>query len=331
MSHVAMGWGGEFDLIRRLVGPDRDLPGGVLVGPGDDCAVWEDGLVASTDLAVEGVHFRFDWISPVEAGQRAAAAALSDLAAVAARPIGVLLSMALPGSHPSEQAERLQAGVRRACDLEAVPILGGDLSRSVGTVTLAVSVLGRSRGPVLRSGVQPGHDLWVTGTLGGSAAAVALWREGKEPGGPLREAFAAPRPRIREALWLSERVSLGGLIDLSDGLAGDAGHLAAASGVAIHLDPATLPLHSALSEARLEGLDPLRLALSGGEDFELCFSAPPGSLDDWRDPFQDSFGLPLTRIGSAVEGEGVYLAGAGETAPLTGLGGFDHFEGEETE
>jgi len=332
-TRVPLGPGGEFDLIRHLMGPEDLLPRGVLLGPGDDCTVLEGGLVVSTDLAVEGVHFRREWVTLEEAGYRAAAAALSDLAAMAAEPLGALLSMALDPSGASEDAEEVQRGASEACRLEGVRILGGDLAASPGPLVLDVVVLGRSDSPVLRAGTEVGDEVWVTGWLGGSGAAVALWNQGQTPPENLREAFVRPRPRIREALWLAARSPLHGLIDLSDGLAGDAGHLAAASGLSLVLREKSIPLHPALAPAldpmSESGESPLFFALEGGEDYELCFTVPPGTLDEWVSPFQDSFGIPLTKVGSAMEGQGVFLEEAsGEVRPLE-CGGFSHFSGEE--
>lgn len=245
-NRVPLGPGGEFDLIRHLLGEEEPLPAGVLLGPGDDCAVLEGGWVVSTDMAVEGVHFRREWISLEEAGFRAAAAALSDVAAMAAEPVGVLLSLALSPASPFVDAQSLQRGVRDACRLEGVQVLGGDLARSPGAAVLNVVALGRSDSPVTRAGTEVGDELWVTGYLGGSAGAVALWSQGRTPPAPLRDAFARPRPRIREGLWLAARAPLHGLIDLSDGLAGDAGHLAAASGVGLVLRGTSVPVNPAL-------------------------------------------------------------------------------------
>jgi thiamine-monophosphate kinase len=327
------------------MGPEDLLPRGVLLGPGDDCTVLEGGLVVSTDLAVEGVHFRREWVTLEEAGYRAAAAALSDLAAMAAEPLGALLSMALDPSGASEDAEEVQRGASEACRLEGVQILGGDLAASPGPLMLDVVALGRSDSPVLRAGTEVGDEVWVTGWLGGSGAAVALWNQGQTPPENLREAFVRPRPRIREALWLAARVPLHGLIDLSDGLAGDAGHLAAASGLSLVLREESIPLHPALAPTLAPAFDPalapaldqmsesgespLHFALEGGEDYELCFTVPPGTLDEWVSPFQDSFGIPLTKVGWATEGQGVFLEEAiGEVRPLE-CGGFSHFSGEE--
>jgi thiamine-monophosphate kinase len=347
-----MGQGGEFDLIRRLLGPESDpgaeeaLGAGVLVGPGDDCAVLEGGIVVSTDLAVEGVHFRRDWVTLEEAGYRATAAALSDLAAMAAEPLGALLTMALgpsvgsttpvrgasasSASLPREEAEAVQGGARAACRREGVQLLGGDLSRSPGPLMLGIVALGRAERPLLRRGSEVGDEVWVTGTLGGSSAAVALWKGGKAPSPELRDSFAKPEPRIREALWLRDRIPIHGLIDLSDGLAGDAGHLAAASGVSVVLKERAIPVHPAVSR-ELGPKATRHFSLEGGEDFELCFTASPGSVEERVDQFQETFELPLTRVGWVKEGRGLFLESrSGEIEPLEQRG-FSHFPNEEIE
>lgn len=329
LNRVALGPGGEFDLIRQLVGPEEPLGQGVLVGSGDDCTVLEGGWVVSTDLSVEGVHFRREWVTLEEAGYRAAAAALSDLAAMAAEPIGALLSMALDPLRASSDALELQRGVAEACRVEGIRILGGDMARSPGPLVLDIVALGRADSPVLRAGSEVGDELWVTGWLGGSGAAVALWNQGSHPPDDLREAFARPRPRIREARWLAGRVPLHGLIDLSDGLAGDSGHLAAASGLSLVLREASIPLHPALQGIPGLGDDPLHFPLEGGEDYELCFTVAPGSLDEWVGSFQDAFGIPLTKVGRATGGTGVFLEAAeGRIRPLE-RHGYSHFSGEE--
>ena len=329
-TRVAMGPGGEFDLIRRLIGAEVSLPRDVVVGSGDDCTVLEGGWVISTDLSVEGVHFRREWISLEEAGFRATAGALSDLAAMAAGPVGTLISLALDPSRVQDDAEAVQAGAEAACEEAGAPILGGDLARSPGPLFLSLTVIGRTTSVVSRAGTRAGDDLWVTGHLGASAGAVALWQVGQPPSPPLREAFVAPRPRIREALWLADRASLHGLIDLSDGLGGDAGHLAAAAGLSLILQEDRIPVHPALYDAFPASATRLNLALSGGEDYELCFTTPPGALDDWVAPFQDTFGIPLTKVGWAAPGTGVFLEGGDEGRRPVSRGGFDHFAGEET-
>jgi len=325
-----LGPGAEFDLIRRLAGSTGPLPKGVQLGSGDDCAILEGGVVISSDLSVEGIHFRRDWITLEEAGYRAAASALSDLAAMGAEPLGILLSMALLPEEAEEAALAFQVGAGEACAREGIGILGGDLSQSPGPAVLDVVVLGRSQAPLLRSGSLPGDELWVTGWLGGSGAAVHQWTKGLDPTPSLRAAFAKPHPRIREMQWVLKRGEIHAAIDLSDGLAGDAGHLAAAAGVAIVLDAESLPLHPALAG---EGFDfPARLhfALRGGEDYEVCFSAPPGVVDRLGPDFREEFGIPLFLIGRIEVGSGVVLHQAdGVRTALDG--GFSHFHGMEGE
>lgn len=326
---VRLGRGAEFDLIRRFFArsPDDDAPpgpAGVLLGPGDDCAI-VDGLALGVDMVVEGVHFRREWLSSREIGWRAAAAALSDLAAMAAEPVGVLASLALRAEEAGDAGVQVAVGIREAAEHVGAVVLGGDLARTHGPLVVDVVVVGRAGAPVRREGARPGNELWVTGALGGAGAAVRAWARDVEPAAAAREAFARPVPRTREALWLAERGLPRAMIDLSDGLAGDAGHLAAAGDLAVVLEAAAVPIHPA---ARGEP-DALELALGGGEDYELCFAAAAGAVQPHATEFEDRFGLALTRVGMVRAGSGLYLrdAGGGET-PLR-VKGYGHFEREE--
>lgn len=321
--------GPEFDLIRRfLPQPVRagDRPD-VLVGPGDDCAVvCGSGIALSTDMSVEDVHFRRDWLSAREIGFRAAAAALSDLAAVAARPVGVLCSLATGPEDATRMAAEVMHGVRDAADRAGAVLLGGDLARSPGPVVVDVTVVGECPRPVLRSGAHAGHEVWVTGELGGSAAYVAARRAGEEGDPEARERFAHPRPRVREALWLAERNLPTAMIDLSDGLAGDAAHLSAASSVAVLLIPELIPVHPAARRRAESDEEALRMALSGGEDYELCFTAPVGAVTPHLREFETTFGVPLTSVGRLGGGDGVWWVDAeGHRRPLE-MRGYRHFE-----
>ncbi|HEX2188489.1 MAG TPA: AIR synthase related protein [Longimicrobiaceae bacterium] len=191
--------GAEFALIRRFVPRGQPARADVLVGPGDDCAVVAGGIALSTDMSVEGVHFRRDWLSPREIGWRAAAAALSDLAAVAARPIGVLVSLALPAGDAGDPAVELMAGVREAAEAVGGAVLGGDVARTTGPLVVDVTVVGEARNPVLRSGARRGDEVWVTGALGGAAAAVRAWLAGGEPDGEASASRAPGRACARRA------------------------------------------------------------------------------------------------------------------------------------
>lgn len=324
---VRLAPGGEFDLIRRfLAGPAPAERPDVRVGPGDDCAVVAgDGIALSTDMSVEGVHFRREWLAPEEIGWRAAAAALSDLAAVAARPIGILVSLAAPPDGGGDYAERVMAGCREAVESVGGALLGGDLTRSPGPLVIDVTVVGEAPRPVLRSGARAGQELWVTGELGGSAAAVEALLAGREPDPAARERFARPRPRVREAQWLHARNIPTAMVDLSDGLAGDAAHLSAASGVAMLLVPELIPIHPAARER--SKIRSLRRALGGGEDYELCFAAPVGAVGPFHTAFERAFEVRLTCVGRAGGGDGVWFVDAEGHRRPTGIVGWQHFGG----
>jgi thiamine-monophosphate kinase len=236
---IELGSGAEFDLIRRFIASDPPLPPEVRVGPGDDAAVLQGGWVVSSDMSVEDVHFRRAWLSDAEIGYRAAVAALSDLAAMAATPVALIVSTAAPRLGVDVGA--VQAGVREAAAFVGASVIGGDLSRSPGPLVIDVVVLGCTAWPVLRDGAEPNDEVWVTGTLGASAAATSMWEAGEDPPAALRAAFARPTARVEEARWLVDREWLDAAIDVSDGLAGDVGHLAAASGVRITLGAAPSP------------------------------------------------------------------------------------------
>lgn len=318
---VRLGAGAEFDLIRRFLEARAELPAEVRVGPGDDAAVLDGGWVVSCDLSVEEVHFRRDWISDEEIGGRAAAAALSDLAAMAAGPVGLLVSLAAPRDG-SVDVVAVDRGVRAAAGRFGAAVIGGDLSRSPGPLFIDVVALGRSAWPVLRDGAEPGDDVWVTGQLGASAAAVRIWRGGGTPAPELRAAFAAPTPRIVEARRLVEHEVVDAMIDVSDGLVGDLAHVAAASGVRITIELERVPVAPA-AVAALGDDAALDVALHGGEDYELAFVTDPGVVDPaW---FADRFGMSLTRVGRVSEGEGVWLEAASGASRRAAEGGFDHW------
>lgn len=323
---------GEFLRIREFAeaagtGPVPELA----LSPGDDAVALRcpegEKLILSTDATAEGVHFRRAWTDWETVGRRAVAAALSDLAAVAARPLGALVTLLLPPELDRDVLVALGRGVGESLRAADAGLLGGDLSRSESGVSVDVVAVGAAAEPVSRAGARPGDELWVTGRLGGAATAVVDWQRGLEPDARARRAFQEPRPRWKEARWLAERVELHGLIDLSDGLAGDAGQLAAASGTRLELHADRLPLAAVLEEYRNRDLA-LRLALMGGEDYELLL-ATPSDLGGHRGPFRDAFALELTRVGRVAKGEGVWIRGEdGEVRPLE-RGGFDHFPERE--
>jgi len=312
MTETPLGGGGEFDRIRAIAAAlgsrAREL--------GNDTALVRlgDATVAlSADVSVEGVHFRREWLGLEEIGWRASAAALSDLAASGADPIGVLAALTIPAGEPLSTFVALMQGVGAAADAVGGKVLGGDLSRG-DAIALALTVIGTAAKPVRRSGAAPGDGVWVTGELGGARAALTAFIAGREPDPAARARFARPEPRIAWGRWLAEHGARA-MLDVSDGLAGDAGHLAAASALAIRIDLDLVPCHPAVAaEARLAAEPDAEFAAKGGEDYELLVALPP--------EFSGAPGFPLTRIGEAAAGAGLSLELDGR--PIV-LAGYEHF------
>ena len=307
-SNTTLGPGREFDAVRRLLALWGDAASGV----GDDAAVLSvpagERLVVSTDSTVENVHFRREWLSASATGWRAAASALSDLAAMAATPLGILVSLSLPESWRDE-IEELARGIGDAVRAADTTIVGGDLT-GASELAISVTVLGHAVSPLTRAGARAGDTLYVTGTLGGPRAAIEALLRGEEPSPALRARFERPVPRIVEARWLAAH-GAHAAIDVSDGLAGDVAHIAAASGVSIELQLDTLPAIAGVS-----AID----AFASGEEYELVVAAP--HLD--TDAFERDFGVPLTAIGRVERGTPDVVAWlAGQRVALPG--GFDHF------
>lgn len=308
-AHQPLGDGREFALVRAMLAQW----GGLAADIGDDAAVLPPpppgcARVISTDACVEGVHFRPGWLSADEVGARAAAAALSDLAAMGARPEYLLLALALPPAWEQE-AMALARGVGEVVAHAGARIVGGNIARGA-QLALTCTVLGAAHRPVPRSGARVGDLVVVTGQLGGPGAALQALLEGRPPHPWARERFARPRPRWREGMRLAAAGATA-MIDLSDGLAADAGHLAAASGVALRLDPARLPLGPDIAPQQ---------ALASGEEYELLATLPPAAWAALGAPGADGGApeVPCTVIGVVEAGAGVAVA-QGTLPP-----GFDH-------
>ncbi|MDB4914022.1 MAG: thiamine-monophosphate kinase [Gemmatimonadetes bacterium] len=308
-AHLAMGGGEEFDAIRRML----STWGAKARGIGDDAAVLEvprgEKLVVSTDAAVEDVHFKRPWLSAMEIGARAASAALSDLAAMAATPRGLLLAVGLPADWHGD-LEDIARGVGMSADYSGCPIIGGNLSAS-HVLSLTITVLGSTSQPLHRNGARPGDVIFVTGQLGGPRAALAAFTNGTRPAPAHRMRFASPKARLRESYWLAARGARAA-IDISDGLVADAEHIALASGVSIEIDDRAVPLMDGVGIAD---------ALASGEEYELLVAMPQASVVDVRG-FAGEFGIPLTAIGvvTTVGDRPVTTNGTRATAPR----GHDH-------
>lgn len=305
---------GEFALLEQIL---ARLPSAepVLLGPGDDATVVgvSDGrVVASTDLLVEGRHFRRDWSEAYDVGRKAAAQSLADIAAMGAAPTTLLVGLAAPPDLPVDWVLGLADGLRDECGSVHASVAGGDLVRSE-VLTVAVTALGSLEGrePVTRAGARPGDLLAVAGRLGWASAGFAVLSRGFRSPRVLVEAHRRPAPPYDEG----RRAALLGataMIDVSDGLVQDLGHLAAASGVLVHVESAAFHVPPEFHDtARALGADPMRWLLTGGEDHALaaCF---PAEVD-----------LPMAWqiVGRIDEGEGVLVDGAA----YEGAGGWRSF------
>lgn len=301
----------EFSLIYRYFSA---LGSGahVELSVGDDCAIVQlaDGerLATSVDTLVEGAHF-FPDTFPEDIGYRAVAVAVSDLAAMGARPLGMTIALTLPDSDEL-WLHAFSQGVAQAVAAYGIPLIGGDTTR--GPRTISVSVMGAlpAAGALLRSGARVGDEVYVSGTLGDAAAALHFlqghWQPDAHSAQFLLERFNRPTARIQLGQQLLHVASAA--IDISDGLVADVSHIANASGVGIELDPQALPLSSVL-QRHIDRKQALTWALTGGDDYELCYCIEAG-----RDAPSG------TRIGRVVAGEGVDPG-----MDLPGRPGYQHF------
>jgi thiamine-monophosphate kinase len=261
-------------------------------------------VVATSDLLVEGRHFRRDWSSAYEVGRKAAAQNLADVAAMGAWPTALLIGFGAPPETPVAWAEAVCEGLRDECDLVGASVVGGDVV-SASEIVLAVTALGDLRGarPLTRSGARPGDVVAIRGRLGFAAAGLELLTRGCSEPAELVDAHRRPRPAY-DAGPEAARLGATALLDVSDGLTQDLGHIAEESGARIELDTELLPV-----PARL-GPDGLRYVLTGGEDHAFAGTFPPGVdlPETWR------------RIGRVAEGRGVTVDGRPYES-----GGWDHF------
>jgi thiamine-monophosphate kinase len=276
----------EFDLISKLT---KSLPTNqwVVTSAGDDCAVLDSGqpgryLLFKTDAVVEGIHFDKD-ADPVRVGHKALGRCLSDIAAMAGRPIAAVVTIALPKSFDVAYVQRIYEGMSEVARQFGVAIVGGETTTNPERVLISIALLGdvSSEKCILRSGAKANDALFVTGELGGSISEKHLHFE----------------PRIKEAHWLAENFSIHSMIDLSDGLAGDLRHILDASKVGAEIRATSIPISRAAklhAKSKPNGKTPLIAALSDGEDFELLFSLDSKNavalLDGWKKHF------PHTRL-----------------------------------
>jgi len=318
---------GEFELLARVRERLPPLGTRVRVGSGDDAAVTVPGgaTATSVDAVVDGVHFRRGQASPGQIGHKALAAALSDLAAMGAEPGEAYVVLGAPPDLSEDECVELLDGMVGLARSTGTDVAGGDLTRA-RELFLALTVVGhapRAEDFVSRAGARPGDALVLTGELGAAAAGLALLEDpqlatalrvdppiggsNSHPADALRARQLKPEPRLGAGRALAAAGATA-MIDVSDGLGADAAHLAEQSGVRLRIDAGLAPLAPGVREvAERAGKDPWRLALGGGEDYELLATLPPERLAEARNAVRETEGIELTEIGEALAGEGVEI------------------------
>ncbi|MGI6461290.1 MAG: thiamine-phosphate kinase [Candidatus Hydrogenedentales bacterium] len=316
---------GEFGLIDRIA---RFLPTSpsVILGVGDDCAVLrfcERMMLVSCDLFVENVHFRQDYAQPEQIGWKAAASSMSDIAAMGGQPMFVLVALGCSPDMPAQHVQLLYRGMSSAVSRFGAAIVGGDTSMSPEALVLDVTVIGQGIGNrcLTRRGARAGDALAVTGPLGLAAAGLHSLQHG-HPAPALQAAHLSPRPRIPEGQWLCSQPFAHAMIDISDGLAQDAKHIADASKIGVSIDSAKLPVHAELQAyCEQHGLDPLRFILAGGDDYELAAAVDGEHAAKAVGAFGNEFRTGLSVVGEfTTEWTGVRVDGQ----PLDETG-YSHF------
>ena len=309
----------EFGFIDHIRRRFADLPDQGFEGIGDDCAVLPLGgeaLVFTSDLLTEGVHFLRHATSARELGGKSLAVNLSDVAAMGARPVATLLSIALPPDASGVWAEEFMEGYRELSARFGTPLVGGDTTRSESGVTINVTAIGRSPLTHLkrRRDARPGDALFVAGELGASGAGLRDLLAG-HPDTPPARIHRNPQPQVDEGIWLGARSEVHAMMDLSDGLASDLRHILDESDCGAEVELERIPVAA--------GSD-LRTAACGGEDYKLLFTAAPAAARRLEEEFLARFGTPLHRIGRITERAGLTWLQAGSPVQLDWQG-FTHY------
>jgi thiamine-monophosphate kinase len=301
-------------------GPGR-RGGAVVAGIGDDCAVLRvprgHELLVTTDFTLEGVHFRQEWHPPEVVGWRCLTRGLSDIAAMGGEPRAAFLSLALAEEVSQRWVDRFLKGLLELAQEFGVPLAGGDTAQSAGGIQADIVLVGSvPKGKAaLRSGARPGDHVYVTGELGGSAAAIAALREGKVRAGDYERHFH-PVPRVKAGTWLRRRGLASAMIDVSDGLSTDLGHICEESGVGAEIEAEAIPRAQVGRPVREVALD---LSLHGGEDYELLFTS------GGRIPAAVA-GARVTRIGRIVRRREMVLIGEDGRRQRLAAKGWEHFK-----
>lgn len=329
---------GEFGLIARIAAEVHPYVG-VITGIGDDASVTKLSsgmqLLTSTDMLLEDVHFRRGWHDPYRLGRKSLAVSISDIAAMGGIPRWALLSLAIPSDFPLECVDTFMSGFLAMAAENRVTLIGGDTCSSRSGLTISVTIMGEQLPDLIlrRSGAVSDNDIWVTGTLGDAALGLRALEchDSDATNGAekidhfLLSRLLDPSPRVSAALELTRAGLATAMIDISDGILADFGHIAEQSGVGGRIFLERLPLSESFRNcSALLQTTPYQLALSGGEDYELCFTADNSNRKKIVDCMKKC-GVEVTRIGivtSSLEVTAVYPDG---TSYRTQTEGFNHF------
>jgi thiamine-monophosphate kinase len=321
---------GEFALIAAIKEMAATGPG-VIKGIGDDAAILmpSPGMVVlvTTDLLLEGVHFNLDFIDPYRLGRKAVAVNLSDMAACAGIPTAFLVSLATPAETEMAFMRSLYQGMLEQAQEFKVSLVGGDTSRGE-KLLISITLMGEAEQAkvIYRAGAKKGDHIFVTGTLGDAALGLEQLKKGKREGEAITR-HLAPIPRVREGREIAQQGLATAMIDISDGLAADLGHILESSNVGAEVRLSSLPLSEEYrKEVAAYNADTYALALTGGEDYELLFTAPEERTAAIKKLARE-FGIPITMIGEITDiSQGVTIYGEdGKVYPVKQRG-HDHFK-----
>ena len=320
---------GEFGLIERIAG--RVLrKNGVTIGIGDDAAAIEpsEGLLSlvTTDMLVEGVHFDLSLCDPITLGRKSLSVNLSDIAAMGGIPRHFLLSLAIPKDVPLEFLDAFIEGALERGEQFGVALIGGDTSSSPAGLVISITVIGEQSPDLIvrRKGARPGDLICVTGTLGDAALGLALLKAGKRGGTAIARQLD-PLPRVREGMKLAEARIPSAMIDISDGLLADLGHILKLSGAGARLYLEKLPISEEYREKQpLFKEEFFSLPLSGGEDYELLFTIPAGKISALQSMFAEP-GIAATVIGEITPHDGISVLTSSGNEFSPRQTGFSHF------
>lgn len=316
---------GEFELIDWIhqQAGEADY---LTLGIGDDCAIQPQqpgmDLLTSQDLLIEGVHFKRQWASYYQLGRKAAAVNISDIAAMGGTPQALFLGVGRPADVSDLDMKELISGFVFEAQLHGAVLAGGDSCGSPGPLMISVTAQGQVAcgDAICRRGACFGDAVYVSGTLGDSALALRLLQSGDVFDVALAERFHLPEPRVELGLMLSARQLATAMLDISDGLLADLGHILEASGVGADVELERLPLSQPFKKYLNNDPKLIDLALAGGEDYELVFTSPLKDLAE-----QPDLTVPVTRIGTISQQPGLRVHGADRRLYECQRGGFDHF------